>query len=289
MKIESSASLVGVGLRAPHLQEISMDNRGIGWFEVHSENYFNAYSAASKYLNDIREKTPISLHGVGLSLGSTDNKDRDQHLRRLKELMQRIDPCFISEHLSWNAINGVHIPDLLPIPYTLESFDVFASNISIVQDYLQQKILIENPSSYVEYKASMEHEADFLVRLAEKTGARILLDINNVFVSSHNHGWDPEDYIRAIPPSLVAEMHLAGHSECILPSGKKLLIDTHDRSISDAVWQLYHKALLRFGQIPTLIEWDDAIPELNILLEEARKAESYLLSSVVEGVEIKYA
>ena len=189
MSARSLLSLVGVGLRTPHLSEVLQQKRAVGWFEVHSENYFNHTTSAFQYLMDIRETYPISLHGVGLSLGSADGIS-ETHLRRLKKLIERVEPYFVSEHLSWNSMGGLHLPDLFPLPYTQESFAVLSSNISLVQDYIGCEILIENPSSYIEYETSMAHEADFLVALAQKTGARLLIDVNNIYVSCQNHGWD---------------------------------------------------------------------------------------------------
>lgn len=277
MKAHTLSTLVGVGLRTPHLTEVLQEKRALGWFEVHSENYFNHATSAFHCLMEIREQYPISLHGVGLSLGSGDGVALT-HLRRLKKLVDRLEPLFISEHLSWNSFKGLHMPDLFPLPYTPESFDILSANINLVQDYIGREIFIENPSSYIEYEATMEHEADFLVALAQKTGARLLIDVNNIYVSCQNHGWDAIEYINAIPSKLIEELHLAGHSELQLPSGKQILIDTHDREVAEAVWDLYDKAIKTWGEIPTLIEWDAHIPPLHVLVAQAQIASSFLNS-----------
>lgn len=269
--MKSKQSWVGVGLRPPHIQNILDDKPDVGWFEVHSENYFHLGMPVCQVLSEIREHYPISLHGVGLSLGSTDCLDY-HHLGRLKALIDFIQPCFVSEHLSWNRLPNVFLPDLIPIPYHRESLRVFSDNIQRVQDFIQMPLLIENPSSYVEYQSSTLSEPDFLVQLSQKTGAGILLDVNNVYVSCMNHGWDANQYIDAIPPNLVKEIHLAGHSEKTLSSGIRVLIDTHDNNVCEAVWALYHQTIRQMGPIPTLIERDANIPPFNELKSEHDKA-----------------
>jgi uncharacterized protein (UPF0276 family) len=270
--------LIGIGLRAPHYQEVIEKRPNIGWFEVHSENFFNLGGPTLSTLKAIREHYPISLHGVGLSLGSSSPIDK-KHLEKLKILIKYIDPFLISEHLSWGEIQGIHLPDLLPVPYTLDSLHCLAQNIMIAQDYLKRELLIENPSSYLEYKESEFAEENFLVKLCKKTGAKILLDINNIFVSCSNHGWDAKKYIDAIPPALVKEIHLAGHSTKIISETQILKIDTHDDKVGEEVWALYQYALTKFGLIPTLIEWDAKIPEFEILLAEAVKAKNYCIQA----------
>lgn len=274
--MKSLETYVGVGLRAPHIKTVCKDRPNVGWFEVHSENYFYAGTIACQALQDIRKDYPISLHGVGLSLGSKDLLDYT-HLGKLKQLIEWVAPCFVSEHLSWNRSAQHFLPDLFPIPYNDESFEVFAANISRVQDFIQQRLFIENPSSYIEYQSSTEHEAEFLARLAKKTGAGILLDVNNVYVSCINHGWDPKAYLNAIPKELVKEIHLAGHSEKVLASGQRILIDTHDHCVAEPVWALYEDVITMMGPIPTLIEWDAQIPEWQTLAEEHDKAVACLV------------
>lgn len=267
-------SSIGVGLRYPHYQQVLEDNPPIDWFEVHSENFLYSGSPARGLLRQVREHYPISLHGVGLSLGSADGVCFE-YLERLKSLMVDIQPFLMSEHLSWGKVGGVYLPDLLPVPYTTESLNIFTQNVEVTQDFLGRAILIENPSSYLEYGESNISEIDFLVMLCQKTGAKILLDVNNVFVSSHNHGWDPEQYIDAIPNGMVGEIHIAGHSTQEINGDKRLYIDTHDQEVCPGVWALYEKAVKKFGPIPTLLEWDAKIPELSVLMQESKKALQY--------------
>lgn len=271
----TSNPFIGIGLRHPHYQKVLEDRPSIEWFEVHSENFFHNGGPTLNVLFNIREHYPISLHGIGLSLGSASGLD-DNHLSRLKKLIHSMNPFLVSEHLSWNSLNEFHLPDLLPIPYNQESFNVFAKNISKTQDFLGREILIENPSSYLEYHSSDRDEAEFLVKLCQKTGAKILLDINNIFVSCSNHGWDAQNYIDKIPHDLVKEIHLAGHSSQEISPEKTLLIDTHNNSVCDEVWELYGYALQKLGSIPTLLEWDADIPSLDFLMEEASKALNYV-------------
>lgn len=270
----SLSQLIGIGLRHPHMTHILEERPAIGWLEIHSENFFHK-GPHFEHLLRIREHYPISLHGVGLSLGSIEGI-REDHLIRLRNLIDHIDPCFVSEHLSWSHINGVYLPDLLPVPYNAESFDVFRQNIEKTQDFLQREIFIENPSSYLQYKMSDQEEVDFLVSLSEVTGAKILLDVNNIFVSCTNHGWDSKKYMDAIPTDLVKEIHLAGHALRELPSGEILRIDTHDNVVCDDVFTLYEYAIQKFGLVPTLLEWDAQIPELSFLIQEASKSLKYL-------------
>ncbi len=271
----TSNPLIGIGLRHPHYSQILEELPSIGWFEVHSENFFYKSGPAIDMLCAIREHYPISLHGIGLSLGSADNISID-HLKSLKRLIKRVDPFLISEHLSWSRIGDVYMPDLLPIPYTDESLNIFCDNVNLAQDYLEREILIENPSSYLEYGSSNQKEIDFLVTLCERTGAKILLDINNIFVSCSNHGWDAKKYIDSIPKALVKEIHLAGHSAKIIAKDQTILIDTHDNKVCKEVWELYAHAIKRFGSVHTLLEWDAQIPELSFLIKEANKALKYL-------------
>lgn len=272
--------LIGIGLRAPHYKQVLEELPPIGWFEVHSENFFAQGGNLINLLHSVSAKYPISLHGVGLSLGS---KTISQwHLERLLKLIKRIQPCFISEHLSWGYVNGIFMPDLLPIPYNEESLDVLARNIQITQEFLNTDILIENPSSYIEYTASVKQEAAFLVELCQRTGAKILLDINNIFVSASNHNWDSKHYINSIPKHLVKEIHLAGHSIKKISHDEILRIDSHNNPVCNEVWDLYDYAIKRFGPTPTLIEWDADLPPLEILIKEASKAATYLLTNTVK-------
>lgn len=273
-----SSLSIGVGLRHPHYQDVLEQRPPIDWFEVHSENFFHLDSPALDSLLKIRQRYPISLHGIGLSLGSAEGV-MHAHLTRLNTLITRVEPFIISEHLSWSVVAGRYIPDLLPIPYNQESFTLISRNIAIAQEFLKRPILIENPSSYVEYKDSDRQEVDFLISLCINTGCKLLLDINNVYVSSKNHGWNARDYINAIPSHLVGEIHLAGHTLKTLDENTTLLIDTHDDFVCEEVWALYALAIARFGLVPTLLEWDENIPKLDVLVQEALRARDHIKSS----------
>ncbi|MDO9176741.1 MAG: DUF692 domain-containing protein [Agitococcus sp.] len=265
--------LVGIGLRAQHYQDLLTTlPKSIGWLEIHSENYFAEGGKAHVYLAALREHYPISLHGVGLYIGSTDPLD-PRHLQSLKALIERTEPMLISEHLCWGAVNGKVLNDLLPLPYTEEALQHFCAKTTQVQDYLGRQILIENPSSYLQFAHSTIPEQEFLVAVAKRTGCGILLDINNIYVSAINHDFDPSAYLAAIPVNIVQEIHLAGFE-----NNGRCLIDTHSQPVCDAVWKLYQQALQHFGQIPTLIEWDADIPSLNVLLAEAARAQHLMES-----------
>lgn len=264
----------GIGLRAQHYREVVQTQPAIGWFEVHSENYFGAGGPPLGFLAQVRRDYPLSLHGVGLSLGGTDPLDMT-HLQKLKSLITRFAPGLISEHLCWSSIGGIHLNDLLPLPYTEEALQHVSGRIRRTQDYLQQEILIENVSSYLQYHHSTLAEEEFLAEVAARAGCGILLDINNIYVNAVNHGFDPHAYLRAIPVTAVREMHLAGFAVNHYDEGD-ILIDHHGAPVAQPVWDLYREALERFGPIPTLIEWDTDIPPLSVLLQEARTAETLL-------------
>jgi uncharacterized protein (UPF0276 family) len=249
----------------------------VGWFEVHSENYFGKGGAPLYYLDKIREDYPVSLHGVGMSLGSVDGLDV-QHLAELKGLIERIRPGLVSEHLSWSSFGGDYLNDLAPLPYTDEILYHLIGRISQVQDYLGRQVLVENPSSYLEYEYSTYREYEFLNELSQRSGCGILLDVNNVYVSCRNHGWDAYEYLQGISPDRVCEFHLAGHTVNLV-SGQEILIDTHNRPVSAEVWELYQTALQHLGNKPTLIEWDMDIPSLQTLVDEAHQADSLLEAS----------
>ena len=264
----------GIGLRAPHMRTLLQDRPEAAWLEVHSENYFAAGGRAVAELDRVRRDYPLSLHGVGLSLGSADALDRE-HLARLKHAVDRYAPALVSEHLCWTSTGGSHFHDLLPLPYTDESLAHVAGRIAEVQDHLGRQILIENVSSYLEFEHSAMPEWDFLREVAARAGCGILLDVNNIYVNAVNHGFDPRRYLDAIPAKDVQEIHLAGHLEKQV-EGVELLIDTHDRPVKEAVWELFGYALETLGPKPTLIEWDSALPELAVLLAEAGKAEALM-------------
>ena len=264
----------GIGLRAEHYRDVLAQRPPVGWMEVHSENYFGAGGRPLHYLDKIRADYPISLHGVGLSLGSTDALD-ETHLKKLQALVRRCEPMLISEHLAWGSVAGRHFNDLLPLPYRADTLEHMIARVGHVQDYLQRTILVENLSSYLEYDSSDIPEWEFLAELARRSGCGILLDVNNVYVSARNHGFDAQDYLRGIPPPLVREIHLAGHTVKTFDDGE-LLIDTHDQRVSGAVWALYRDAARRFVNVPVLFEWDAQLPALDVLVSEADHAQQIL-------------
>lgn len=268
------AATAGIGLRAAHYREVLATRPPVGWFEVHSENYFGDGGAPHHYLERVRRDYPLSLHGVGLSLGSADAPSRT-HLAKLAALVRRYEPGLVSDHLSWSSVDGRYLNDLLPLPYTGETLRHVAAHVSEAQDYLGRELLIENPSSYLEYRHSDITEAQFLAELTARSGCGLLLDVNNVYVSSRNHGFDALAYLRAIPAARVREIHLAGHTVNRYDDGE-ILIDTHNARVCDAVWALYRDALTHVGRAPVLIEWDTDLPPLAVLLDEARRAEIIL-------------
>ncbi|RTL50948.1 MAG: DUF692 domain-containing protein [Rhodocyclaceae bacterium] len=260
----------GLGLRTPHLQQVLREGPDTAWFEVHSENYFADGGPTLAALDAVRQSYPLSLHGVGMSLGGADDLDGN-HLRRLKNLVRRIEPAAVSEHLCWSAIGGRWLNDLLPLPYTGEALDRVCAHVQQVQDTLGRTILVENVSSYLRFLPEDMTEWDFVAAVVRRTGCGILLDVNNIHVSACNHGFDPADFLAAMPADAVAEIHLAGYEEV-----DGLLVDTHSRPVYPAVWALYRDALTRFGPVPTLIEWDQDIPAFEVLTAEAARAQTYL-------------
>jgi len=264
----------GIGLRGPHHRQFLAEKPHVSWLEVHSENFFAEHSIACGALERIREDYPLSLHGVGLSMGSVDPL-QTEHLHRLRCLADRLEPGLISEHLSWGSIDGSFLNDLLPLPYTQEALDHMVRRVGQVQALLGRQILIENVSSYLDFAISAMPEWEFLSALARRSGCGILLDINNIYVNAINHGFDPNDYINYIAPQFVHEMHLAGHSVQVF-QGREILIDTHDTPVCEEVWVLFEAAVRRFGTRPTLIEWDSDLPPLQTLLAEAERAQAIL-------------
>ena len=262
----------GVGLRAPHHLHVLSESPDVPWFEAHSENYFAEGGSHVECLSRIRARYPLSLHGVGLSLGSTDPLNRE-HLANLRRVIARFEPTLVSEHLSWSSAGGRFANDLLPLPYTEEALRHIGARIAQVQDALGRQILLENVSSYLQFSASTMPEWEFVAGVAAESGCGILLDLNNVHVAAHNHEFDGREYLEGIPQHIVQEFHLAGFSRTDL-EGRELLIDTHGSPVADAVWELYRAALRRFGDVPTLIEWDTDLPKFEVLQEEARKADS---------------
>lgn len=259
---------VGIGLRAPHYREIAETRPALDLLEVHSENFFGAGGPALAWLERLRADYPFSLHGVGLSLGSVDPLDR-RHLAKLRALCDRVEPMFVSEHLSWSSWGGRHANDLLPLPFTREAADHLVARIGAAQEALGRMILVENVSSYMTFPESTLAEAEFVNDVARRAGCRVLLDVNNVYVNATNHGFDAGACIDAIDAELVAELHLAGFER-----DGRLLVDTHAARVAPAVWDLYERAVERVGPRPTIVEWDASIPPLAVLLDEAAKARS---------------
>jgi uncharacterized protein (UPF0276 family) len=252
----------GLGLRIPHYDEILATRPKVDWFEILSENYLVPGGKPLYYLERIRANYPVVMHGVSLSIGGTDPLNRD-YLKQLKALADRIEPKWISDHLCWTGVGGLNLHDLMPLPYTEEAVQHVVSRVKQVQDFLGRKILLENVSSYVTYKQSQLTEWEFLTHIAEQADCLILLDINNIYVSSFNHGFDPADYLNGIPIERVQQFHLAGHQNC-----GNYIVDTHDHPIINPVWALYETAVKRFGSVSTMIERDDNIPPLKELLAE---------------------
>ena len=262
----------GIGLRTPHFRTVQSTKPDVGFFEVHSENYFGAGGQSLSMLERVRGDYPVSLHGVGLSLGGAEPLSQ-AHLDKLRALVDRIEPALVSEHLAWVGIGGVFLNDLLPLPYTEEALSVTAAHVSQVQDRLGRRILVENPSSYLTFRHSTMSEPEFLGALVAKTGCGLLLDVNNIYVSAQNQRFDAAAYLAAVPASTVGEYHLAGHTDT-----GDLLIDTHDHAVSDPVWALYRAAVSIIGDRPTLIERDSNIPPLAELVAEAAQADRLRLS-----------
>jgi uncharacterized protein (UPF0276 family) len=256
----------GVGLRPPHYGHVLETRPAVDWFEVISENFLVAGGRPLDVLTRVRADYPIVLHGVSLSIGSIDPLDRD-YLTRLRALAERIEPAWISDHLCWSGVGGHMVHDLLPLPYSEEALAHVAERVARVQDALGRRIALENVSSYLNFGESALTEWDFLAALAARADCAILLDVNNVYVSAFNHGFDVGDYLSGVPVERVVQFHLAGHSD----HGTHLL-DTHDHPVCDEVWALYARAVQRFGTRPTLIEWDDQIPAFDTLHAEARRA-----------------
>ncbi len=263
---------VGVGFKAKHFEPIVETRPELGFFEVHAENYMGAGGPPHRRLDAIRERYPLSLHGVGLSIGSPGPLDR-AHLARLAAVARRFEPALVSEHLAWSTHKGAFFNDLLPLPYTAETLARVTDHIDEAQNALGRTILLENPSTYVAFAESTIAETDFLREIARRTGCGLLLDVNNVFVSATNHGYEPDRYLAEFPLRAVGEIHLAGYAEEADDAGLPLLIDAHNSPVRDSVWALYAEAIRRLGAVPTLIEWDNDLPAWPTLLGEARRAE----------------
>lgn len=264
----------GIGLRSVHHRALLEQRPDVGWIEAHTENYFHDGGLAVRALERARAEYPLSLHGVGLGLGSADGIDR-QHLARVKLAVERFQPALVSEHACWGQVGGLHFNELLPLPYTDEAVMLLARHVREAQDFLGRQLLIENVSAYVSFAHSHLQEWEFLAAVAGESGCGLLLDVNNVFVNARNLGLDAHAFIAGLPPERVAEIHLAGHARVSRPGGE-VLIDDHGSAVSEPVWDLYRFALERLGPRPTLIEWDNEIPDLAELVAESRKADRLL-------------
>lgn len=265
----------GVGYKARHYADLMSDPGPVGWLEIHAENYMGDGGRPIAQLRALSERFPISVHGVGLSIGGEGRLDPD-HLARLKHLASWLAPASFSEHLAWSTHEGAYLNDLLPLPYTEATLARVADHIDEVQETLGRRMLLENPSSYLAFAESTMTETDFLAELVRRTGCGLLLDVNNVFVSATNLGYEPRGYIDAFPLEAVGEIHLGGHDEDADDHGAPLLIDSHGREVADPVWALYAHTLAKGGLRPTLIEWDTDVPEWPVLREEAARAAALL-------------
>ena len=263
----------GIGLRSQHFAEFLAGGVGVDWVEAISENFFGPGGRPRAVLEKVRGEMPVVLHGVSLSIGGPDPLDR-QHLRSLRELAARVEPSWVSDHLCWGTHRGRYLHDLLPLPFTEESLGHVVERVGVVQDALGRQILLENVSSYLTFSASTLTEWEFLGEVARRADCGILLDVNNIYVSARNHGFDARAYLEGVPVDRVAQFHLAGHSD----HGTHLL-DTHDHPVADPVWELYRDAVRRFGNVSTLIEWDDHIPPLGRLIEESERARAVAASA----------
>ena len=261
----------GVGYKPQHFSAILADPGPVGWLEIHAENYMGDGGRPLAQLRHLAERFPISVHGVGLSIGGEAPLDRD-HLARLKHLCGWLNPASFSEHLAWSTHDGAYLNDLLPVPYTATTLARVADHIDEVQEVLGRRMLLENPSTYIAFAETAMGEVDFLTEIARRTGCGLLLDVNNVYVSGVNQNYNPEAYVDAFPLHLVGEIHLGGHDEDRDDQGQRLLIDSHGAEVVDPVWALYAEAIRKAGPLPTLIEWDNDVPEWPVLVSEAARA-----------------
>jgi len=264
----------GIGLRHPHVAAFLDASPAVGWVEVHSENYLGAGGVRLAALERIRRDRPVSCHGVGLSLGSAEGLDA-AHLAALRALFDRLEPGIVSEHVSWSISGGVYFNDLLPLPLTEDALELFCANVSRAQDAFARRILVENPSTYLELSASRIPEPEFLAEIVRRTGCGLLLDVNNIEVSAHNRGFAAREYLAAVPAGAVGEIHVAGHAARTI-GGETVLIDDHGSAVRPSCWALLEAALSRTGPVPVLVEWDTDIPALDVLLAEAAKADAHL-------------
>ena len=271
----------GIGLRAPYVRPLLEHMPAVGFLEAHSENYFGD-SPARRHLLTLAERYPISLHGVGLSLGRADGLD-PEHLQNLKALVDEVRPVLVSEHLAWSGYQHRYVPDLLPVPYTIEALQVFCDHVERMQEALHRVILVENPSNYLAFQRIDMEEADFLNELSRRTGCRILLDVNNLYVSSQNVGLDAQHYLDRLDGHHLGQFHLAGFVEQVRDNDR-VLIDSHNQPVADKVWDLYRDCLRRFGRRTTLIEWDSDFPSLDTLVDHADQATRRMREEVADAV-----
>lgn len=267
----ATEALAGIGLKVPHVAELLARGAAVDFVEVHAENYMVAGGPFPRHLERVRERWPLSIHGVGLSIGGPGALDR-AHLERLRALLQRFEPRWFSEHLAWSSHGGHWFNDLLPLPYDGTTLQRVCDHVDQAQQHLGRRLLLENPSTYVEFAASTMDEATFLSEVARRTGCGLLLDVNNAYVSAVNHGRDPWLLLGAVPASAVGEIHLAGFAEDRDAAGDRLLIDTHGTAVAAEVWALYRRTIARLGAVPTLIERDQDVPPLAVLAAEAAQA-----------------
>ncbi len=260
---------IGVGLRAPHMREILTQQPQVDWFEIISENYMVDGGVALDNLERILDRYNVIQHGVGLYPGSSQGVDM-AHLRRVKKLLRRSKAAWVTDHICWGSVDGGYSHDLLPLPYTWEAIERTVENLRIIQDFLEVPFAVENVSSYVGFNESVMSEWDFVNEIVERADVGLLFDVNNVYVSSVNHGFDPMDYVEAVDPARIAQIHIAGHAW-----EQRFIIDTHDHPVSDPVWQLYARTIERAGITPTLLEWDARLPGFAEVHAEARKAKNY--------------
>jgi uncharacterized protein len=273
------ATSVGVGFKSEHAEAVFGTDHGLGFFEVHAENYMGDGGPSHHMLAELRALTPLSLHGVALSIGGAGPLNRE-HLAQLKRLIDRYQPALFSEHLAWSTHEGVYLNDLLPVPYDEETLARVSDHIDEVQETLGRRMLLENPSTYVAFDTSIMSEVEFLRAVVKRTGCGLLLDVNNVYVSAVNHGTEPMAYLDAFPMEHVAEIHLGGHFEDRDDLDAPLLIDAHGTPVAEVVWRLYARTLARIGPVPTLIEWDNDVPAFPVLTAEAARAREIMTAEI---------
>jgi uncharacterized protein (UPF0276 family) len=262
-------------LKQEHADDVLSGTHAVDFFEIHAEDYMGAGGPPHHLLGEVNARYPISVHGIGLSIGSASEIDRE-HLARFRRLIDRYHPCCFSEHLAWSTHGGHFLNDLLPLPYNKRTLARVCRHIAMIQDYLQTQILLENPATYVTFSDSTMSETDFLHEVVVNTGCGLLLDVNNVYVSAVNHGFEPMAYIDGFPLQAVGEIHLAGFAQDRDDDGARLLIDTHGSPVADAVWALYRRIIARAGPLPTLVEWDNDVPPFAVLVREASLARTIM-------------